>query len=220
MLGFLLSRGADPNLFLNDLELDTEDPITTPTGLPLQEAVQYGSLQQVHMLLHCGASPHMANAIHAAIRSDEDEVQKIKLLLDHGADKNALEWAGNSKMVDLLQENGIRQVAAIALAYDLNKSHVVQFLFDTSIDPAALPSRGKVLPGIRRSREQRRQKKGHRMNASKAALLGKASHASSPTRSSPGKSGARSPSHVSKTKRSVIMKRNVRMRGCGKANRG
>jgi len=155
VLGCLLHYNADPNLFSGNLNLDAEEPLLTSIGLPLQDALEFGTPQQVHMLLHYGARSDLANGIHTAIRSDEHEPSKIKLLLQHGADKHAVEWAGNSVMSALLQQNGVEPATPITLAYSLGKAHVVQFLLDTSVDPDALSYRSKPLSSARSARKDK-----------------------------------------------------------------
>lgn len=126
------------------------------------------------------------------------------MLLAFGADKNALEWSGNSVMGALLAAQGIPQAAALAVAYELGKQHVVQFLLDTSVDPARLTPREKVLPGIRRERRARqRARRGH-MDKGKADVLGSARRGSSSSRSPlAGKTGGKM--------RTANVKRGVRM---------
>lgn len=207
-LSCLLHYGADPNLFVTDLTLEAEDPIQTSTGLPLQEAILYGSLPTINLLLRYKADPALANAIHTAIRSSDQEAMKIKLLLASGADKNALEWSGNPTMNALLAAQGIPQPAALALAYELGKQHVVQFLLDTSVDPAALTPRAKVLPAIRRERRPRQRARGGHMEGGKADVLGSARRGSSSSRSPlSGLAGKRSGKV-----RAASVKRGVRMR--------
>lgn len=196
----LLYYGANPNLLIEDLELDHNDPITTLSGLPLQEAIQYGTMQQIHMLLRHGAKPNLANGIHTAIRSDEHEVEKIKLLIAYGADKNLNEWAGNPIMTSLLQAQGVTLAPPFILAYSLNKPRVVSFLFDTNVDLALLASRGEVLPGIRRERKP--HQKARRVSDSKMAMR---SNAKRPGALSPKKGVLKQPMHVAKTKRGVRM---------------
>ena len=123
------------------------------------------------MLLHYGADPNLANAIHTSIRSEEHEAWKIKLLLGYGANKDAVEWAGNALMTHLLHQNGVAPAAAVAVAYALGKAQVVQFLLDTSVDPNSIPSRGKLLPGIKR--ERRARQKLRKDSLVQAKLVGK-----------------------------------------------
>jgi len=170
VLGCLLHYNANPNLFSENLTLDAEEPLLTSIGSPLQDALEFGTAQQVHMLLHYGARPDLANGIHTAIRSDEHESLKIKLLLQHGANKHAVEWAGNPVMSALLQQNGMEPVAPITLAYSLGKAHVVQFLLDTSVDPDALPYKPKPLSGMRSARKDKLRLRKERL--SKARLTG------------------------------------------------
>lgn len=182
-LACLLHYAADPNLFVDDLTLEAEDPMQTSTGLPLQEAITDGDLTTIELLLRYKADPALANAVHTAIRSSDQEAMKIKMLLAFGADKNALEWSGNPVMSALLAVQGIPQAAALAVAYELGKQHVVQFLLDTSVDPARLTPREKVLPGVRRERRARQRARRSHMDKGKADVLGSARRCSSPSRS-------------------------------------
>jgi ankyrin repeat protein len=109
----LLNKGADPN---------ERDAISGKGGTALQEAVQWGHMEVVEILLLRGADIHSSGSkqgwttLQIAIR--ENDLEMVKLLLDHGADVNflpskqqqtALQAAvggGNLKMVQTLLEAG------------------------------------------------------------------------------------------------------------------
>jgi ankyrin repeat protein len=57
---------------------------------PLMQAVLYGDLESVRLLLAGGADPNLRNEVNAtALMWAVDDLEKTRLLLDHGADVNA-----------------------------------------------------------------------------------------------------------------------------------
>lgn len=113
------------------------------------------------VLLQAGADPRLANAIHTAIRSEENQAAKIKLLLDFGADQNAREWDGNPVMRHLLDDAGLRRGRSIEVAYGLGRKDVVRLLFDntsTNIELVTRIDEGKQ-DGVKAVRKMSRREK-------------------------------------------------------------
>jgi ankyrin repeat protein len=85
-------RDGDKSAFA---KLVNENPkvanLRGPAGTtPLMQAVLYGDLESVKVLLASGADPNVRNEANAtALMWAVDDIEKTRLLLDHGADVNA-----------------------------------------------------------------------------------------------------------------------------------
>ena len=112
MVRMLLDLGIDPNV-------TTEN---RPDG-PLSSAMERGGVEVIRLLLQRGANPNVGRSLIGAINSDSESAERVRLLVEHGADVNqcfpfgdedgpifnALSWAmdaGKQDIVDYLQSHG------------------------------------------------------------------------------------------------------------------
>jgi ankyrin repeat protein len=104
-LSFLLSEGADPNIFGDD----TISPLSWAAGL-------YETPDAVKLLLEHGAQVSGSSALAAA--ASRGRVETVKYLLEHGADPND---SGNRPLPFLALhssvENNHREIVALLLEY-------------------------------------------------------------------------------------------------------
>ncbi len=83
-LELLLRRGASPNA------------LSTSAETPLSVAVQTGTLESIQSLLKAGADVRLGDPLHYAIERRADALEVVRLLLDHKAPVNTIQFAHSS----------------------------------------------------------------------------------------------------------------------------
>ncbi|EXJ82263.1 hypothetical protein A1O3_06076 [Capronia epimyces CBS 606.96] len=126
LVRYLVEHGANPNVL--DLEKFT----------PFAWAAALASRETLDLLLEHGASVHFGNPLHMAVRHGrEDDI--IELLLNHGADVNAIEFEGNPSYY-----YGIHAGVGTPLheAYVMGNDRLVQLLLKHGADPKIRDTKG------------------------------------------------------------------------------
>ena len=91
----LLDKGADPNAYDDD-----SDNV-------LINAALYASIDCMKLLLEKKANPNLKNKItQTPLMFCTNDLQKMKLLLEYGADVNAKTWSGNTALLIACMESG------------------------------------------------------------------------------------------------------------------
>ena len=131
--------------------------ITDEEGIPvLMLATLFADAECVEVLLEGGADPNQADAVGAtALMWAVPDLEKVRLLIDHGADVNARSdglgrtalliaagYPGTSSVLELLLDHGADQRAtdpngftALAMAMRSSDVGVLRFLVDRGMDP-------------------------------------------------------------------------------------
>ena len=131
--------------------------ITDEEGVPvLMLATLFSDAEGVEVLLEGGADPNQADAVGAtALMWAVPDLEKVRLLIDHGADVNARSdglgrtalliaagYPGTSSVLELLLDNGADLRAtdpsgytALAMAMRSSDVGVLRFLVDQGMDP-------------------------------------------------------------------------------------
>jgi ankyrin repeat protein len=90
---------------------------------PLMQAVLYGDLESVRLLLASGADPNIRNEANAtALLWATDDLEKTRLLIEHGADVNARSNDGRTPLLIAAGQFGSTAVVKLLLASGANLS--------------------------------------------------------------------------------------------------
>ena len=136
--------------------------ITDEEGIPvLMLATLFADAECVEVLLEGGADPNQVDAVGAtALMWAVPDLEKVRLLIDHGADVNARSdglgrtalliaagYPGTSSVLGLLLDHGADLAAtdpngftAVAMAMRSSDVGVLRFLVDKGMDPAEVPT--------------------------------------------------------------------------------
>jgi ankyrin repeat protein len=124
MVNVLLKRGANPNLQLRKPIIGRHNNLLGDTSLgdgatPLMRAAKANDLTMIRTLLEAGADPNLALTDKTNAAMVSNNLEAIKLMVDHGVDVNAFNangatlahnaaGRGGSAIIRFLAENGAR----------------------------------------------------------------------------------------------------------------